>query len=94
MKRAPALERDDHAFAPTQGHIHATSSRGVDLLVNVLDAADHVEQLTHDEVRRLLNEVAAILCPLLQRDAEILLKQERHYFPRKKRTRQPTQARP
>lgn len=47
--------------------------RGVDLLVNVMDAAEHVEQLTHDEIRRLLNEVAAVLCPLLQRDAEIAL---------------------
>ncbi len=60
--------------------------RGVDLLVDVLDAADHVEELTHDEIRRLLNEVAAVLCPLLQRDAESALKREVLPFSRNKRT--------
>ncbi len=32
--------------------------RGVDLLVDVLYSVDHVEELTHDEMRRLLTEVA------------------------------------
>lgn len=66
--------------------------RGVDLLVDVLDAADHVEELTHDEIRRLLNEVAAVLCPLLQREAEVSLRQEQFSYPRNKRARQTTRG--
>ncbi len=52
------------------------NQRGVDLLVDVLDAADHVEDLTHDDLRRLLREVTEVLCPLLQRDAAAALRQE------------------
>ena len=35
--------------------------RGVDLLLDVMDAAEHVEKLTHHDVRRLLTEVAEVL---------------------------------
>jgi hypothetical protein len=28
--------------------------RGVDLLLDVMDASEHVEKLSHDEMRRLL----------------------------------------
>ena len=42
--------------------------RGVDLLLNVMDAADHVEKLSHDDVRRILKEVADVLGELLKRD--------------------------
>lgn len=48
--------------------------RGVDLLVDVMDAADHVELLTHDEIRRLLKEVAEVMSLILERDAEVALK--------------------
>ncbi len=48
--------------------------RGVDLLVNVMDAADHVEQLNHEDVRRLLKEVADVMGQILERDASIALK--------------------
>lgn len=48
--------------------------RGVDLLVNVMDAADNAEQLTHDEIRRLLTEVTEVMCLMLERDAEIALR--------------------
>lgn len=68
--------------------------RGVDLLVNVLEAADHVEVLTHDDIRRLLDEVAAVLCPILQRDAEDWMKKQARSFPKSRRTRQVTRGRP
>jgi len=48
--------------------------KGVDLLVNVMDAADHVEQLSHDEIRLLLREVAEVMGQILERDAAIALK--------------------
>jgi hypothetical protein len=50
--------------------------RGVDLLVNVMDAADHVELLTHDEIRRLLKEVAEVMSLILEREAEVALKEQ------------------
>jgi hypothetical protein len=42
--------------------------RGVDLLLNVMDAAEHVEKLSHDEMHRILEEVAEVLGELLERD--------------------------
>lgn len=42
--------------------------RGVDLLVNLMDAADHVEKLSHAEIRTLLTETVQILGDLLKRD--------------------------
>jgi hypothetical protein len=42
--------------------------RGVDLLLNVMDAAEHVEKLSHDDMRRILKEVAEVLGELLNRD--------------------------
>jgi hypothetical protein len=42
--------------------------RGVDLLLNVMDAAEHVEKLSHDEMHRILEEVAEVLGELLKRD--------------------------
>ncbi len=52
-------------------HLH---QRGVDLLLNVLDAADQVEQLTHDDMRRLLAEIAEVMSLILERDALSALK--------------------
>ncbi|BCH22685.1 hypothetical protein MesoLjLc_24200 [Mesorhizobium sp. L-8-10] len=46
--------------------------RGVDLLVDVMDAADHVEQLTHDEIRRLLKEIIEVMSLMLERDTKHL----------------------
>lgn len=59
--------------------------RGVNLLVNVLDSADHVEELTHDEMRRLLTEVAEVMSQILERDAAIALKMQRTYTARQLR---------
>ena len=42
--------------------------RGVDLLLNVMDAAEHVEELTEEDIRQLLNEVSEVLGDLLKRD--------------------------
>ena len=42
--------------------------RGVDLLLNVMDAAEHVEKLSHDDMRRILKETAEVLGGLLKRD--------------------------
>ena len=60
--------------------------RGVDLLVNVLDSADRVEQLSHDEMRRLLTEVGEVMGLILERDAEIALQQEQKYSARQLRS--------
>ncbi|MGB3387273.1 MAG: hypothetical protein WBA88_04755 [Pseudaminobacter sp.] len=48
--------------------------RGVDLLVNVLDAADHIETLSPEEIRRLLKAVADVMGQILERDAALALK--------------------
>jgi hypothetical protein len=45
--------------------------RGVDLLLNVMDAAEHVEKLSHDDMRRILEEVAEVLGELLKRDVPV-----------------------
>lgn len=42
--------------------------RGVDLLLNIHDALDHMDQLTGDEVRALLRETEIVLRDLLARD--------------------------
>ena len=49
--------------------------RGVDLLVNVLDAAEHLEELSPEEIRQLLKEVADVMGQILERDAALALKQ-------------------
>jgi len=45
--------------------------RGVDLLVNIMDAADHADALTTDDVRSLLRETAYVLGELLKRDVPV-----------------------
>jgi hypothetical protein len=45
--------------------------RGVDLLLNVMDAAEHVEKLSHDDMRQILEEVAKVLGELLKRDVPV-----------------------
>jgi hypothetical protein len=45
--------------------------RGVDLLVNVLDAVDNLNSLTRKEMRDLLNEVGIVLGSLLERDIPV-----------------------
>lgn len=42
--------------------------RGVDLLLNVQDALDHMEKLSAQEVRALLTETEVVLRDLLARD--------------------------
>ena len=43
-------------------------ARGVDLVVELLDAADHLTRLTPAETRDLLKEAAMVLGELLKRD--------------------------
>lgn len=50
--------------------------RGVDLLVNVMDAADQADQMSPDEVRRLLREVAEVMSLILERGARLALRGE------------------
>lgn len=42
--------------------------RGIDLLVNVQTALDHIDELTVSETRSLLKEIEAVLRDLLARD--------------------------
>lgn len=42
--------------------------RGVELLTELLDAADHVERIKPKELRSLLKETASVLGDLLARD--------------------------
>ena len=50
--------------------------RGVDLLVTVMDAADHTDQMSPEDIRRLLEEVAEVMSLMLERDASIALRRE------------------
>ncbi len=49
--------------------------RGVDLLVKVMDAADHVEKLEPNQTQALLREVIEIMGAILERDARFILQQ-------------------
>lgn len=62
---------------PERGAIMQLRQRGLDLLVDVLDAADHAERLTPDETRRLLKEVAAVICLVLAQNEEIAVQQDK-----------------
>lgn len=42
--------------------------RGVDLLLEVMDAKDHIDSLSREEIRKLLVEVSDVLMHLLERD--------------------------
>lgn len=42
--------------------------RGVELVTELLDAADHVERMTPKELRTLLKETASVVGDLLARD--------------------------
>lgn len=44
-------------------------ARGVELVVELLEAAEHVEQFSPTEQRTLLRETAHVLAELLKRDA-------------------------
>lgn len=41
---------------------------GVDMMVELLDAADHVDRLKPDEIQDLLRQAASVLGELLKRD--------------------------
>ncbi|MBN9069846.1 MAG: hypothetical protein J0H60_26325 [Rhizobiales bacterium] len=45
--------------------------RGIDLLLNVMDAAEHAGKLSTEDIRSLLNEVAEVLGELLKRDVPL-----------------------
>lgn len=45
--------------------------RGVDLLLNLQDALDHMDQLTERDVHGLLREMEAVLRELLARDVPV-----------------------
>jgi hypothetical protein len=42
--------------------------RGVDLLVNLMDAQDHFDNVTRDELRQLIGEAVVVFGKLLERD--------------------------
>jgi len=42
--------------------------RGVDLLIEVMDAKDHIDSLSREDIRKLLVEVSDVLMHLLERD--------------------------
>lgn len=42
--------------------------RGIDLLLDVMDAAEHAEKLRPEDIRRILKEVTDVLGELLKRD--------------------------
>jgi hypothetical protein len=42
--------------------------RGVDLLLNLMDAEEHLEALTQDELRHLIGEAVVVFGQLLDRD--------------------------
>jgi hypothetical protein len=43
-------------------------AQGVELVTDLLDAAEHMEKLTIEEIRDLLREAADVLAELLKRD--------------------------
>jgi hypothetical protein len=43
-------------------------AHGVELVLNLVDAADNVESLTQEEISDLLREAANVLSELLKRD--------------------------
>ena len=43
-------------------------AHGVELVVDLLDAADHVDKMSLEEIRSLLREAAIVLGDLLKRD--------------------------
>ncbi len=47
--------------------------RGVDLLLKVMDAVDHVEELDPNQTQSLLREVAEVMGAILERDARHIL---------------------
>ncbi len=57
--------------------------RGVDLLVNVIEAVDQSDKLTPQETRRLLQDVVEVMSQILERDALIALNALRRYPPQK-----------
>lgn len=61
--------------------------RVVDLLMNMMDAVGRVDQLTPDETRRLLLEATEVMSLLLERDAEISLREERSFTAKHLRVR-------
>lgn len=50
-------------------------ARGIELVVELLEAAEHVEQFSAEEQRTLLREAAHILADLLKRDIPIQAKE-------------------
>lgn len=43
--------------------------RGVDVLLKVMDAADHIEHFDANQLQALLREVAEVMSAILERDA-------------------------
>ncbi|MHB2265632.1 hypothetical protein [Aliihoeflea sp. PC F10.4] len=51
-------------------------SKGIELVVELLEAAEHVEQFSADEQRKLLREAAHVLADLLKRDMPHRVREE------------------
>ncbi|MET3659753.1 GTPase involved in cell partitioning and DNA repair [Aquamicrobium ahrensii] len=47
--------------------------RGVDVLLKVMDAADHIDQFNANQTQALLREVAEVMSAILERDARLIL---------------------
>ena len=43
-------------------------ARGVEIMVDLMDAADHLDALSREEIQTLMRETAVILGELLKRD--------------------------
>jgi hypothetical protein len=67
LKRGANFEKIGACFlgGPAMPQLHA---RGVDVVVELLDAADHVGRLTPGETKALLQEAASVLGEFLMRD--------------------------
>jgi phenylpyruvate tautomerase PptA (4-oxalocrotonate tautomerase family) len=50
--------------------------RGVDLLLKVMDAADHADKLETNQTQALLKEVSEVLAAILERDARHIVIQD------------------
>lgn len=46
-------------------------ARGIELVVELLDAAEHIEHFSANEQRELLRETAQVLADLLKRDVPV-----------------------
>ncbi|MET3662519.1 hypothetical protein ABID44_002857 [Aquamicrobium ahrensii] len=49
--------------------------RGVDVLLKVMDASDHIDQFDANQTQALLRDVADVLAAILERDARHIVQE-------------------